>query len=452
MLKVPLISYFNMKKTVLPIILSIFFFNNLTNASYLDKIEIDKIYGSQIPISLSKIGQVDYKSPEADKILNQIATIIEGDMKSTIDIDFKGKFDYETDTHIIDIKKYEYENILYNININIAPKNVETGDYYIEVKVYGVKANEILAEKRYTFNTKNTRKTGHVASDIAYYAITGKSGYFQSKIFFISNDTVKNLKSKTSIYVIDQDGYGERLILSGGLLNNPVMDFKNLALFYIDSSNGISNIKAINAMSGKGIDVSSLYSNLASNKFITSPSLCGNGKCIVYTENNEANQSSDIKISFVNGVQTIISDDICTSPSLSPNDDEIVFESRKNQRRNIYRMSVNGGSEEMLVGNDGVYAEPKWSPDGEWIVFTKLRNKLFHVGIVRPDGTDEQILFSSYMLENPTWMPNSDAILFSYKKSSISKPELKMIDISGREIRTIKTSMGAVSPFVWTIR
>lgn len=433
------------------------FFSIQANASNLGKIEIDKIYGMKIPVSISKIGQSEYESKEADSVLSQVSEIVKTDLQTTVDIDFKGNMDHETDLKTIDIPKYDYENILFDININVAPKSIETGDYYIEIKVYNIKTNEILTEKRYTFNIKNIRKTGHVATDISYYAITGKPGYFQSKIFFTSNDIVKNKNSKTSLYVIDQDGFGERLILAGGLLNNPVMDFKNLALFYTDTTSGTSVLKAMNVLSGKPIKISDLYSSLSWQQFATSPTMCNNGKCIVYVDSkggNGVDSGSSIKMSFINGSSTILNDEICTSPSLSPNDREIVFEARERGYRNIYKIGVSKVAQiqTLVVGNDGVYAEPKWSPDGEWIVFTKLRNRLFHVGIVRPDGTEEQILYSGYMIENPIWMPNSDALLFSYKKSLTSKSELRMIDLSGRDIRKIKTTLGAVSPFIWTIR
>ncbi len=37
----------------------------------------------------------------------------------------------------------------------------------------------------------------------------------------------------------------------------------------------------------------------------------------------------------------------------------------------------------------------------------------FHIGVMRPDGSDERLLTSSYLDEGPTWAPNGRVLMFS---------------------------------------
>jgi TolB protein len=434
--------------------ISVLIFYSLNAKAELSKIEIDKLYGARFKVSASSIGQSDYHSKESDAVLDKIFEIIKNDLSITPDIDFYGIVNHQTEENIIDVKRYDFFGINFNININIAPKDIKTGDYFIEIKVYNVKNGDVLAEKRYQFNIKNLRKTSHIASDISYFAITGKSGYFQSKLLFTSNDQVKNIKSTTSIYMIDLDGFGEKIILQGGLLNNPSLDVENKAIIYNDLTTGVSKLKAANILTKEKMNLDSLYkiTQEGEDSILNSASLCNTKKCILYSE--EFGNKGYIKLASPQFNRTLVSSDISASVNVSPDDSEIVYEARRNGRRNLYKMNIETpfGTEEMLTGFDGIYAEPKYSPDGGWIVFNKLRNKIFHIGIIRPDKTEEQIIYSEYLISNPTFMPNSDAIIFSEKTSPTAKPRLKIIDLDGRVIKTIDTSIGATNPHLWTIR
>ncbi|QED23429.1 PD40 domain-containing protein [Candidatus Deianiraea vastatrix] len=417
-----------------------------------ETIDIEKLYGNTIPVSISTIGQE--QNTKLEKILNSVTDVISQDLQTTVDMEYKGLLNYTMDANILNLKKYNYDGIAYNINVNVFQMPSEADKYVIEVRVYDVKNESVLTEKKYAFKEDNIRKTSHIVTDISYFAMTGKIGYFQSKIVYSSSDVVKNKNSKKSIYIIDQDGYGEKLLLQGGILNSPIIDSKKNALMYIDMTTGEPFLKAVNIFTQEKISLDKVYPSLSGKKYTSSPSLCKNDNCLILTNLLE-DGSSIIKLSSKGDESTIVnkSETINTSGSTSPDDQMLVFESNYEGRRNLYVSDISAiQMTKLLVGNDGIYAEPSWSPDGNWICFTKLRNGIFHIGIIRPDGTDEQILYSSYMLENPMWLPNSDGIIFVEKKSLSSKTTLVMIDLSGRIVRKIKTTTGATSPFMWIIK
>jgi TolB protein len=67
---------------------------------------------------------------------------------------------------------------------------------------------------------------------------------------------------------------------------------------------------------------------------------------------------------------------------------------------------------------------------------------------MRPDGSDERILTSSYLDEGPTWAPNGRVIMFTREAQSGS-PRLWTVDISGRNLRGAPFP-GAASDPAWS--
>lgn len=418
---------------------------NIVNTNAVDVIEINKIDSYKFPVSISNL-QTD---ESVKNITDQLNTIVKNNFEGAVDIKFKGFKNHLNAEGIIDLERYTYHGVSHNVDISAIPHPNTPETYIAQLKVYNIESSEIIANKKYSFKVENLRKTAHVLSDIAYYAITGKDGYFQSKIVFTS--VVNSKDGINKINVIDQDGYNERTLISNGIFSSPIVDNKNLELMYTDLSSGEPQLKAINLLTSKSVNLYNSYSGLYG-AYSSSPALCNTKQCLLWTKITPT--GSSIVMSTKDSQKTLANGELNTSVSISKLDDKIVYEALQNKRRNLYIIYTNDVKkrEILLAGNDGVYAEPSFSPDGNWIVFTKIRNRLFHIGIIRPNGLDEEIIYSSYFLENPSFMPNSDSIIFSEKSSKTSGNTLKIIDLKGNEVRTIKTSTPANSPHFWVVK
>ena len=86
----------------------------------------------------------------------------------------------------------------------------------------------------------------------------------------------------------------------------------------------------------------------------------------------------------------------------------------------------------------GQYSTPVWSPTGEYIAFTKQDSRAdggqFHIGVMRPDGTDERLLTTSYLDEGPAWAPNGRVLMFS-RETPGGAPKLYSVDVNGRTLQ-----------------
>ena len=72
-------------------------------------------------------------------------------------------------------------------------------------------AQQLVTEKG------NWRRISHVISDIIYQRITGESGYFDSRIVYISESGPKSARKKR-LAIVDQDGENHKFLTDGSYL------------------------------------------------------------------------------------------------------------------------------------------------------------------------------------------------------------------------------------------
>ncbi len=114
-------------------------------------------------------------------------------------------------------------------------------------------------------------------------------------------------------------------------------------------------------------------------------------------------------------------------------------------------MKSDGTNVKRISFGDGLYGTPVWSPRGDLIAFTKVRNEKFYIGVMRTDGTGERLLTENFYQEAPSWSPNGRLLVFYRETKSDNKgagftAKLWSIDITGYNERQIKTETDASDP------
>ena len=87
-----------------------------------------------------------------------------------------------------------------------------------------------------------------------------------------------------------------------------------------------------------------------------------------------------------------------------------------------------------------------WSPRGDLIAFTRQKDDLFGIGVMKPDGTGERIITEGFHNEGPTFAPNGLFLMFFRDPGGESGPKIFMADIFGHGEFPVPTPSYASDP------
>ncbi|MGQ9595096.1 MAG: AAA family ATPase [Anaerolineae bacterium] len=111
-----------------------------------------------------------------------------------------------------------------------------------------------------------------------------------------------------------------------------------------------------------------------------------------------------------------------SAPVWSPDGNELLFVSRRDGNREIYRISLDaalaGKPPTNLTRNRADDWTPSWSPDGQFIAFSSMRNGDWDIYLMRADGSEAVRLTDDPAPDiSPDWSPDGQRIVFASKRS-----------------------------------
>ena len=301
---------------------------------------------------------------------------------------------------------------------------------------------EIGKGKQYFTNAESWRRISHKISDTIYTRVTGEGAYFDSRVVFVSETGPKDNRTKR-LAIMDQDGANFRLLKHPpSLVIAPRFSPTTNKIIFTGYETGKPRVYLMELSSGEITSLPELQGMSFAPRF----SADGSEIVLSMTENG----NTDIFISnLASGAKRRLTTNIAidTAPSFSPDGNRIVFESDRGGGQQLYIIPSKGGEAKRISFGEGRYATPVWSPRGDLIAFTKIKEGKFHIGVMRVDGTKERLLTTSFLDEGPAWAPNGRVLMFFRETpGKAGAPSIYSIDISGRNLRKIKTSSFASDP------
>ncbi|MCY4260844.1 MAG: Tol-Pal system beta propeller repeat protein TolB [Rhodobacteraceae bacterium] len=322
---------------------------------------------------------------------------------------------------------------------------VGDGDIRISFRLHDVFSNKDLGQGvRFTSRPDVWRRVAHQVADIVYERTTGEKGYFDTQIAFVAESGEKTSRTKR-LAVMDHDGANLRYIPTrSNLVLAPRWSPNNRHILFTSLEDGRPSANRIDIGTG---EVDRLWSSDTIMSFSPRFSPQGDGILLSLIERGNTDiYAIDLRTGATRRLTS--SPAIDTAPSASPDGRQIVFESDRSGSQQLYIMPADGGTPPQRISfGAGRYGTPVWSPRGDYIAFTKQWRGNFHIGVMRTDGTEERLLSRSYLDEGPAWSPNGRVLIFFREpRGANAGPSLFTVDLTGRNLRQLRTPEFASDP------
>ena len=306
--------------------------------------------------------------------------------------------------------------------------------------VYDVDKGRELARKGFIIGANDWRRAAHKCSGLAYTAITGAPGIFDTRIAYVAESGIGEARTRR-IAVMDGDGQSHRYLTPGGAMVLTPRFAPNAAqLAYVSFAGGSPAVRLVNLDSGQERPL------VANDTISFAPRYSPDGNRIAFSMMLGAN--SDIYVVGANGglpQRLTTAPGIDTDPSFSPDGSKIVFESDRGGSQQLYVMNADGSGQRRISFGGGWYAAPSWSPDGHWIAFTRRGQDGRRIGIMKADGTGERMLTAGAGDDGASWAASSREIIFQ-RTAADGRNDLYRVALDGSEPRQVATPQDGSDP------
>lgn len=408
------------------------------------RIDITKGYSDPMPVALVDFFGKDGKSLEygfnITKVISQ-------------DLERSGLFRSIDKASFIEQLPDNYTSPSFPSWRQINAQALVTGDVTVNAKgeveasfrLWDVFAGQQLSGRTYTTKPENWRRVGHLIADEVYKRMTGESGYFDTRVVYVS-ETGPALERVKRLAIMDQDGENHHFLTDGTKLAlTPRFSPNAQQIMYLSYKNDKPRVYLRDIESGK----ERVLGDFPGMSF--APRFAPEGKKVLMsiaykgvTDIYQMDLKNMSKRKITEGSA------IDTSPSFSPDGKKVVFNSNRGGSQQLYVMNADGGNVHRISFGEGRYAEPSWSPRGDLISFTKIYKGNFYIGVMRPDGSGERILSQGYLVESSTWSPNGRVIMYTRQEPTFpGRPRISRlysIDLTGYNEREVTTPLGASDP------
>ena len=306
----------------------------------------------------------------------------------------------------VDTVPYERWRELGADNVVIGSVHKIATGIRVELRLYNVRAQQVILPKEYTGSAANPRLYAHTMADEIHQTQRDLRGVARTKLAFVSDRnrepvaaTVEKRDVK-EVYISDYDGANQRRITINRNLNinhNWSPDGRSIA--YSSYRTGVPDI---------------LISN-------------------IYAGTME-NPTKGVGQNFL--------------PMFSPDGTRIAFMSMRDGNSEIYVMNRDGSDIRRLTNNPAIDGSPTWSPTGTQIAFTSERTGAPQIYVMNVDGSGCGASPSESYADRATWSPAPyNEIAFSARTGPGF--DIKILSIANGETRQITFGEGTNESPVW---
>jgi len=298
--------------------------------------------------------------------------------------------------------------------------SVIKGQITLKAFLYDVKKAKSIVAKEYSGPEDKVRKVAHTFANDVVEGLTGKPGYFLTRIV-VGSDRGGN--SWKEIYIMDWDAKNPKQITrhkSIALSPNWSPEGKKVAytayVVHTKSKKRNADLFTYEIFTGKRELISSRPGINSGAAF--SP----DGKHIFMTISQAGSPDIFRVGSSGDGLKQITKGPagaMYVEPAVSPDGKKIAFSSDRSGKPMVYTMDIDGTNMKRITFAGKYNASPSWSPDGKKIAFAGFDKDHFDVFVMNADGTNMVRLTTEKKIngkmsnnEDPAFSPDGRQVMF----------------------------------------
>jgi TolB protein len=309
--------------------------------------------------------------------------------------------------------------------------------YTLQAELVDLETGEVILRRRSAGPRDQLHRAAHQFSDEMVDQLFGEKGVARTRIAYVNRRA-----GAKEIWVMDYDGADPRAVTRNGSINlNPVFTGAGDRLLFTSYTLGMPQFYLTDP------DRPSLQPVFTSRGMNSAPAYNRHDHEIAFASTMEGN--SEIYRRAMTGAakaeRLTFSWSIETSPSWSPNGQEIVFVSDRSGKPMLYIMDRDGSNTRRITYEYAYCGSPAWSPKGDRIAFSAMDDgNNFNIYTIAPDGSDPVRLTSGGSNESPTWSPDGRFLAFSSTRSGTA--EIYVMRATGGDLRRLTWSGGNSTP------
>jgi TolB protein len=276
----------------------------------------------------------------------------------------------------------------------------------------------------------DTRFAGHQVADRIYEKLTGKKGFFTTRLAYVTQLGRESFELR----VADWDGQHPQVALrsrepiispsfnpAGNKLAYVSFEARKASIFVHDLATGVRS----NVASFRG---SSSAPSFSPNGAMLAAALSRDGLAQIY--------SMTATGANVNRITT--SDGIDTEPAYSADGQSLYFVSDRGGQPQIYRMPAGGGQAQRITFNGDYNISPAASPDGRLLTYITRRGGRFMTAVLNLSTQQETLVSDGSADESPSFTSNSQFVLYASKQRG--RGVLVLASVDGQIRNTLSLS------------
>jgi len=352
------------------------------------------------------------------------------------DLDFSGRFRVQRAPVFTPVAKalFGQEGALAYIR---GTYTLEAGRHTLLAELVDLESDEIILKRRYAGEREDLRASVHKFADELSAQLFGEKGVAQTKIAY-----VRRQAGAKEIWVMDYDGAGPKAVTRNGSINlNPLFMGGKDKLLFTSYTLGMPQFYKVDpdrptlqpAFTSRGMNTAPAY-NVMDDEVAFASTMDGNSE--IYRRKVSGTGRAE-RLTFSGTIET--------SPSWSPNGQEIVFISDRSGKPMLYIMDRDGSNLRRITYDFAYCGSPTWSPRGDRIAFTVMEGgNNMNIYTIAPDGSDAIKLTASGSNESPAWSPDGRFLAFSSTRSGSA--DIYVMQADGDNVRRLTWSGGNTMP------